>query len=80
MARAKPGGVGAKGSALMKSFHPSGPLRARYQDQFDNKGRFENCKIVRKSFGRASRRGRQTHLYHVTHDEQEFAATKHFLR
>ncbi|KAL3779887.1 hypothetical protein HJC23_001477 [Cyclotella cryptica] len=83
MARAKPGGVGAKGSALMKLFHPSEPLRARFSDQFNNKGSLANCTIVRKSFGRVSHRGRETHLYHVTHDDfpgQEFAVSKHSFK
>ncbi len=83
MAPAKPGGVGAKGSAVMKLFHPSEPLRARFGSEYDNKGRLCNCTIVRKSFGRASRRGRETHLYHVTHDDfpgQEFLVAKHSFK
>jgi hypothetical protein len=67
----------------MKLFHPSEPLRAHFSDQFNNKSRLANCTIVGKSFGRASRRGRETHLYHVTHDDfpgQEFAVSKHSFK
>ena len=83
MARAKPGGVGAKGSAVMKLFHPRKPLRACFGGKYDSKGRLMNCTVVQKSFGRASRRGRKTHLYHVTHDDfpgQEFTVAKHSFK
>ncbi len=81
MARA--GGVRAKGSAIMKGFHPSKPLCTRFADQFNNKGHLTNCTIVWKSFGRASCSGRKTHLYYVTHDdfpEQEFTVVKHSFK
>ena len=47
-ARAKPGGVRAKGPAVIKLFHPTKPLCAHYGDQSDNKGHFMNCTIVQK--------------------------------
>ena len=67
----------------MKGCHPSKPLRARFADQFNNKGRLTNCRIVQKSFGRASRRGCESHLYHVTHDDfpgQEFTVAKNSFK
>ena len=83
MTQATPGGVGAKGSAVIKLFHPSEPLHAHFGGEYDNKGRLMNCTIVRKYFGRASRRGRETHLYHVTHDDfsgQEFTVANHSFK
>ena len=83
MARAKPGGVGAKGSCLVKKFSPSAPLRAHFGNEYHNKTRLTNCTIVRKSFGRVRARSQETWLYHVTHDafpSQEFVVNKHGFR
>ena len=68
MARAKKGRLGAKGSGSLDKFHPSEPIRTRFGSDLKRR-RLSKCTIVGRSRGRASRRGKETDLYHITHDD-----------